>query len=756
MNKTPAKLILAVAAATFTCFAAAQTTGPSSQSPVASNDETSVVLDPFTVSARQVGRYSSTEATSGGRIRVSVFDAPQSISVVTRDLIEDVGALRVLDAAKYVSGITESTIPNGLDRITIRGFQTDGQTVDGFRSNAQANLDPVFVDRIEVVKGPSAILAPSGVPGGTINNVSRKPQFQNFGTVSAQVGRYDANRAELDVNRVFGTGNNYAVRVVGSGQDAEGYVGNWLRSYAIMPMFTARTATGTQFTLQVAAVDFRTQNYLGLPLDPSTSSTNRATLLSGVPRDLNTYDDDFRYEKRYEMRAFLTTALSESISLRLATRYLDNSVLFLQNLAGSGTTGGARDPATGLYTPGVVYGAAPTFTPSSAPAMPRTLTRGGQWQPTATDALDLQADIVHQFKNNWLATTTLAGFAYNHSKNSTSNYITSKTPINFDAPAPGSWTLGALSNRQISQGNSQQLYFSETAKFLDERLSINGGYSYNNYDVSVIDRLSTTDPRVIAHVDTELLSYGAVIKPLPNTALYYSYSEIATPVGAGTIAAGGTPFQLGEQNEYGVRVQLLDQRIFATLAYFDISQSNYSVPNPANLTVPPPNPLLPALISDRLAKGWEFELRANITSQLSLVGNYTKFTNRDPNDVPFRGTAEESWAMLMNYRFAKESALSRFNVSVGADYLGKRSGDGASGVTAASTSTRVIPNQATFYVPERTLVNVSVGYRASEHWQAQLNIDNALNTEYIAAAINRFTALPGTPFNARLTLKYSF
>ena len=124
----------------------------------ASKDET-IVLSPFVVTSNDAARYQATEATSGTRARVELFESQQSISVVTRELIEDIGAGRVVDAAKYVAGVYESTIPNAQDRTTIRGFQNDGATIDGFSYFSFANVDPVLIDRIEVVKGPNAITA---------------------------------------------------------------------------------------------------------------------------------------------------------------------------------------------------------------------------------------------------------------------------------------------------------------------------------------------------------------------------------------------------------------------------------------------------------------------------------------------------------------------------------------------------------------------------------------------------------------------
>lgn len=752
-------------------FAAGACVGPlfAQVAPAAAStaaNEEPVVLSPFRVSATQTGRYQSTEATSGNRVRVNVFDAPQSISVITRDLIDDVGADRILDAAKYVSGITESVIPTGLDRTTVRGFQIDGTTVDGFSAgNQQANLDPAIADRLEVVKGPNAILAPTGVPGGTVNIVTRKPQFRNFGTAYVQIGQYDANRGELDYNRVLGAEGNLAFRVLLARQDSEGYVGNHKRNTTFMPMVSMRTKGGTELTAQFEYFDFSTQNFLGVPVNPAASSTNDASILPGIARDLNTWDDDFRIDERHEGRVFLTSPLSDSINMRIAARYAEADTTFTQELPGlstansaANTSGGGINPLTGLYVPGSIFGGAPNFTASAAPAMSRNLPRSGQWFNSLVNVFNFQNDYVHQYKSGMVETTTLGGFAYNYFKGSSTSRVANKVAINYDAPAAATYTLAAVNARTIATTNAHQAYVAETVKVFDGRLAVNGSYSYNNFDLAVVDRLTTNvaNQRTVANVDTDLKSYGLVVKPIPSIALYYGYNEVASTLGASTIAAGGPPLQTGKQREYGIRYEGFEKRLFATLAYFKIDQSNFSVPNPANLSVPPPNPLLPALLADRAAKGWEFEVRANLTTEFSLIGNITDFTNRDPNNVPFRGTAEKSWAVLGNYRFNKDSSAAGLSLSLGLEHLGRRPGDAPGGIAPGSTPTQIIPNQPTFWLPERTLANLVVSYPISPSWNIQLNVDNIFDKDYLAAAVGRTTVMVGTPRNARMRLTYKF
>jgi iron complex outermembrane recepter protein len=740
MNNLPQlrHLLLAVSASTGTLVA--QTV------PTPAVEET-VLLSPFTVSADAGNRYQATEATSGTRVRVSLFDSPQTVSVVTRDLIDDIAPGRILDAAKYVAGVTESTIPNAQDRTTVRGFQSDGATVDGFSYFSFANLDPVLIERIEVVKGPNAILAPQGIPGGTINSVSKKPFFQNKAYVSAEVGRFSSTRAELDINRVLVDGK-FAFRLAAAAQDADDYADrNFHQSFVAMPMIAWRIGPSTQLTFQAQLSNWWATNYLGLPLDPYVGTDDKARLLPGISEKLGLFGDDItRHQSAQHYRLLFTTSFTEALSMRLAANFIDSFGQSAQiNINTTGPNPGSRDPQTGKWV----------INPSVVAS--RTYTRGGGLNTQDRTYGNLQNDFAYELRTDAFRSTTVAGYAINYAAtyNETNrNIAKDPTSFNIDAYSDVPYTVTTISSIDTRYSRDQQVYLSESLTLLDDRLTLSGGVSRNFYDLTRKDifrqRWATNAP------NATLLSYGILGKILPSVALFHSYSEQGTAAGPDT----GTPIAVkltsSEQKEYGARIQLLENKLYATVTYFDITQNNFSVPNPGNLTVPAPVPPLPPLYSDRTAKGWEFELNAALSPRLSLVGNYTDFKNRDPNGMVFRGTAEQSGAVWLNYSFESGTPLGGLSVGIGADYLGKRPGDIPSGVTSASTPQNVIPNHPTFYLPSRTLVNLNVSYRFNAQWRARLNIENLLDEDYLAASINRNFIWPGTPINARLTVAYHF
>jgi iron complex outermembrane receptor protein len=732
---------------------------------VTSDKEEVIQLSPFLVSSSDtnVGRYTSLESTSAGRVRLNIMDSSQSVSVITSELIQDVAAGRLMDAVKYIAGVSESTLPNANERTNVRGFQADGHAVDGFTYGGFMNLDPAIVDRIEVVKGPNSILAPQPTsPGGTINNATKKPLFRDFGSVSVQVGLFDANSGSVDFNRVVN--DKLAYRVVGSVRHWDNWwQDSYIHSVTLMPGFTYKFSDKAQLTMQYIYTDWESTLYLGVPVDPTSgTTTGTAKILSGIPRDLSVYADDiYRTDKQHDFKLQFTAEIWGGIQMRLAALYHKASQYAPQLNTGNSTggTGGNRDPLTGNWNYGFQYLQVAPFTASPIATLPtRTFSRSGTDPRDDPRTLYIQNDYAYIFENDTLKSTTLVGFAYSGQTNyGSSAYNISAPAFNIDQYVDTPWTRGTLNFQNQNSNRFLQGYISQNVALFKNRLILNAAQSKQYYRQRTHNMVNGVFRG--SSPSTSLPSYGIVVKPYKDViSLYYAYSEQSSANNPSTTGAFVPALTSSKQDEFGARLKLWGDKVYFTVSHFDIKQDNFSVPNPGNLTTPPPSPLLPALFSDRKAEGWEYELRANPTKNISIIGNYTHFENRDPNGVEFRGVAEKSGGVLVSYTFDKEGTpvLDGFRASVGVDYIGNRPGDAPSGLTPASTPSNVIPNQPTFYLGARTLVNLTLSYTSKQNWSAQLNVDNVLDKEYNMASINRSMIYVGTPINFRLTLTRKF
>ena len=135
-----------------------------------------VTLPTFTITETPANPYLSKQALSASRVAMLIQDIPQTISIVTNEFIQDSLSARMLDAAKYVTPVVESTLPFGGDRYTIRGFQVSHEFIDGMVISGEdgysMSIAPYNIERIEIIKGPNAILVPGGAPGGQFNPIT--------------------------------------------------------------------------------------------------------------------------------------------------------------------------------------------------------------------------------------------------------------------------------------------------------------------------------------------------------------------------------------------------------------------------------------------------------------------------------------------------------------------------------------------------------------------------------------------------------
>jgi iron complex outermembrane receptor protein len=727
-----------------------------------------VTLSPFTVSSETVGRYTATESTSGSRIRVSLMDATQSITVITHELVEDVGALRLLDAAKYSGSISESTIPNAQDRTNVRGFQTDGATIDGFNFFSFSNVDPVLIDRLEIVKGPNPILSPQ-IAQGTINVVTKRPLFKDQTNASLQLGRYNADRAEVDVNRVLIPGK-LTTRLVAAAQHSRDQAkGNYNHSQIAMPMFTYRFGPTAQVTAQAQIYNSYSAAYGGVPLDFTVGTNDTARLFPGISESLDFYGENIRrHSKGQHYRVFFEAKPTEQFSVRLALnaiRWSGDSVGLSIGNPIDPTTGNqvtvvgtiiTQNPNTGSWAWSGQQLANPTFNEASA----TNPFASGSWGFQSRRYYNLQNDYVYELKFGENKSTTTAGYMVDYLKNPGISYnfsVPNMNVLNFSlqplavSPTPNlGWGYGI--------NWDQQFYVNEQLNLFGGRLVATGGIArseYRQYN-SDVSRGLTSQNKVKAN----LPMVGIVFKPIPQLAFFADRTKQAQPNGTSP-ATGTNPTTFGKQYEAGMRTQLLDKRVYASLAYFDIRQNNFAIPNQANAVVPPPNPAFPPIFTDRKVTGVEFEINASLTENLSLVGNVAKIKARTPlgNGQVFRGVADKTAAGFLTYAFSKNSEFKGLTIGGGVDYVAKRPGDNPNPggfIAATSTPGNLVLGQPTFYLPARTLVNVMASYRVNPHWRLQLNVDNVLDKHYLAASTSRNNVFPGTPINPRFTATYSF
>lgn len=203
------------------------------------------------------------KGSNAAKIDAPLRDIPQTIDVVSAAVLRDQRALSVQDALKNVPGVGFSTGDGQRDQVSIRGFSAIAdQFVDGFRDDALYFRDLSNVDRIEVIKGPAAVLYGRGSSGGLINRVTRKPGVDiTAGTLT--IGSFDAKRGEADLGRA---GDLVSWRATGAIERSDSYRdGQFLNRETLAPSLLFRPGAATEVLLQADYLRDKRLTDFGIP-----------------------------------------------------------------------------------------------------------------------------------------------------------------------------------------------------------------------------------------------------------------------------------------------------------------------------------------------------------------------------------------------------------------------------------------------------------------------------------------------------------
>src|SRR6185436_19425305 len=168
-----------------------------------------VLLPPFVLAIAAVREVVTVSAPAGYRVAATssatktltpIRDVPQSITVVTQELMKDQLMMSVADVVRYVPGITTQQGENNRDQIIVRGNNTSADFfVNGVRDDVQYFRDLYNVERMEALKGPNAMIFGRGGAGGVVNRVQKEAGFQPVREVFLQGGMHGNKRFTTDL-----------------------------------------------------------------------------------------------------------------------------------------------------------------------------------------------------------------------------------------------------------------------------------------------------------------------------------------------------------------------------------------------------------------------------------------------------------------------------------------------------------------------------------------------------------------------------
>ena len=753
------------------CFLVGRAQTPSANASMAATAaEESVKLPEFKVSSEKDVSLMGSQALSATRIGVDLSDLAQSVVVVNKMFLDVASPTIMAKSLNYVGGAQTGTISWSVDRYMIRGFVGEGDYVDGFRTMTDKNTDMNLIDHIEVIKGPSAIFIANAANtvGGVINKVSKTPTSFNVGTLTIQAGRWDANRADLDIGGPITADKKLAYRFLVSGQDSKGYFDHtYEKRMAILPMLSYDFNKDTQVWVKFETFDSHYSSYNGLPLDGRTNK------IVAVPYSTNFDGEDtpnnWRTDWYYRLWGQFTTRPAPWVAIRLAAFDSKDTQRKVESILATVNTTQTINGVT-VSVPG--YQIPATYTPGTL------LNRGttavnGDYQPRR----ELQHDYVFSFNTGPASHKLLVGAALVDYPEDTKTYSSGGTSATtssqidpFNPQFPGkivtSFNQPPVSTNHIAQ-NFAKLFALETVNFLKDRVIANVGVSRSRYESSRLQNnynqitgAATADSNVFpdAVAYKNLVQYGLLVKPVQNVSVFYDNSKNFAFNGFGTLPTGASgllPAAQGEQKELGVKSSWLGNRLTFNAAYFNTIQFNNTVP-----AFPQTNPPSVVVVGGQTSRGFDGDFTFSVNKNFDVIGAFANFKAHidlaapwnqivQPGDgqvhrtIPVNNVAQQTFSAWGRYKFTDEP-LKGLSLSAGLSYLGKRAIDDNSG------------SQVFFgYLPERTVIDASISYEM-KGITYQLNIDNLLNKKYIYASRSDLVLVPGLPINFRASVTYKF
>ena len=694
------------------------------------------------------GGYQATTSTLS-RMPVPLLDTPQTVNVITQQVMKDQNVTSVQDALRNVPGITFTAGEGGVqgDNITIRGFTARNDIYrDGIRDPGWYTRDAFSLERVEVYKGPSSFAFGRGSTGGVINMVTKTPQDRDFYILEGTGSSAPGGRATIDVNKTFG---DVAVRLAALGYDTDiaGRDAANIRRYGFAPSISYRLNESTKNTFSYVYQNDDNIADRGIPMLPGSYFGTPYNQPAPVPR--NTYygvltpgqndveqteahnlTNKFEHEFAPGLKFTNTTGFS-SVERFNRTRPVQMNATNLWNAPVGGT-----QYTSATLTPGV---------PLSNIWMANTNHFQNQ---TNNQIVSNVSDLNAKFKTGFLEHNVLVGTEVSHENRD--NYRTTFADayrVNYGSPNPYvSGTLNPTTAATESSANIFGVYAQDQVK-VTNWLEVLGGVRYDIFDTksaayTITRATGATSAFSALNSSTDFVTYraGVVLHPTENTSVYYMHGTSANPPAEYTSITNGQQALapvLSETDEVGVKADVLNNKLNLTAAVFRTKKSG----DYEQLITGDPTSYVP--VGDTQVEGFEFGATGKLTDRWSIFGGYTYLKSQVLTSVVNPANVGHELAMTPQNAF---SLWSTYEVTPDITV-----GGGAYFVDARWSS---VANNAR--IPSYWRFDAMAAYKVTKNFTLQLNIYNLADEYYFDTAAGAGYAVPGQGRYVTLAGRFQF
>ncbi|MBN1083667.1 TonB-dependent receptor [Pseudomonas sp. 1079] len=658
--------------------------------------------------------YHATRSASATRTDTAIHETPQSISVVSKDVVEDLGATRLQDALDYAGGVGRANNfgGQGLTTFTVRGFTTGEFYRNGFPINrGYPNMpDANTIERLEVLRGPATMLYGRGDPGGTFNVVSKQPLAERTVTLGSQLNDQGMKRGTLDASGPLDEEGRLAYRLNVVGEGGETFRDHVeTERYGVTPVITWQATDDTKVTFEG---DFMRNNHpldRGLTRFPNQRGTPSRDTFWGDKDAGKLHNDNNMAQLRFEH------ALSDNWTLGGGFQWLDGSLK------------GNAIEANG---------------PGSLGADGRTLQRNFNYRKLEWTDKDYQLNLTGHFSTGGFDHTLLTGIEYeDYDYKSIIQRSSDKVgtyPVDIFNPVYGQ-TRPALTRTPTHDKENLKTYaaFVQDQVALTERLKVLAGARFERFEHDY----ETYVPRGKnwQAADNAVTPRVGVIYDLTDTvAVYADAARSFKPNTGASREGGGFAPEKGKSYEMGIKWEALDRQLSVDAAIYQIEKKNV-------LTTDPVDNTFSVAAGQVRSRGFDLNVAGNLTPEWRVIGGYAYVDAEVTRDNTLRsGTRlmnipRNSFSLLNVYEF-QDGALKGLGLGAGGKYVDQRAGQ------TANTA---------FSMDAYTVVDLLGYYKVNERVRLNLDVKNLFNREYEEGAFGNIYAYPGAPRTVQVGIAYT-
>ncbi|WP_370154608.1 TonB-dependent receptor [Ferrovibrio sp.] len=669
----------------------------------------------------ETGEGYKAEESASPKFTAPLLDTPKSVTVITREVMEDRGVTSLKDVLRTTPGISLGSGEGGTaigDRPFIRGFDALTDTfVDGIRDGGAQSRETFNLEQVEVIKGPGSAYTGRGSTGGSLNLVSKTAKAEDFNEGSVTLGTDLTKRATVDVNRMIDSNIAFRINAVAHDAEVAGRDEVEVQRFGFAPTVTFGLAKPTKLTLSYYHLQTDDIPDYGHPFDPRTGKP------VGVDRD-NFYGLTSRdFQKTYYdgATAQIEHELTDSATLRNTTRYSysENDYIVTKPNA--------------------------SLTQILAGEMSRESRSRNADSITVANVTDVTGD----FEAGGYKNTYVAGLEVSWEQSKNRGYTLNPatiTGVSLYNPNPGdgySGSIGPSTSFAHVETTTMALYAMDTIELTPE-WEVNLGLRLDRYD-SDANGVNNSGAYTAKTTDA-FLNYqaGVVYKPLPNGSIYVAYATSSNPAGgaAGEGGDAGNPSAATqdlspEENrsyEIGTKWDMFNKALSLTGAIFRTEKTNARVSVGSGVQ---------QNVGEERVDGFEIGVSGNITPDWQIFGGYTFLKSEIVDDGPSSSNDGKEFPFIAPHNI---SLWTTYNI----DTAWKIGGG------AIYTARRFANTANTYELPSYWRLDAMAAYKVSEQVEVQLNVQNLLDeTYYDATHAGQFANVaPGR--TALLTTNFKF